>query len=180
MDFLSDGDWWTTYALDGIIGGLLGGLVTGLAVFATIRHERKQRDISDVYAAASDVQAKTYELSARIEAGQRGAESNLQLLDLIIAARAATLRLAGRARARWPGFAKTVEGYHLLVGEAMKQEADKKIPQTRLAVATLKAMSSSCADWMSNPDEFEPRAWQRRKKRRLREASIEDWLKDSG
>lgn len=34
-------DWWLKYGFDGLVGGVVGGAVTGLAVFFTIRHERK-------------------------------------------------------------------------------------------------------------------------------------------
>lgn len=34
-------DWWLEHGLDGIVGALVGGLVTALAVWLTLRHERR-------------------------------------------------------------------------------------------------------------------------------------------
>lgn len=39
----SDGEWWWTVGLDGIVGGLVGSVITIAAVAMTLRHERKIR-----------------------------------------------------------------------------------------------------------------------------------------
>jgi hypothetical protein len=40
----SDLDWWWQFGFDGLIGGVIGGAATGVAVWLTLRHERRLSD----------------------------------------------------------------------------------------------------------------------------------------
>lgn len=51
-------DWWLNHGLDGIVGGVVAGLATALAVWLTLRHERRLTREN----AAIDTAAKTFPL----------------------------------------------------------------------------------------------------------------------
>ena len=141
----TDAAWWWEYALDGVVGGVLGGVVTAGAVIATLQHERKMADLQDARAAASHLQALTWnahpgptedlmhramvELSARVHRRwRRLSDELLQLMSSDSPTKDVALQTQGLVLT-WMGAPHTYE-------LTRRREAIRWLRRTRKAVTT--------------------------------------------
>jgi len=58
----TDGAWWWEYALDGAVGGVLGGVATGLAVWWTVRFERRHTETVELRQSLDLLQTRLMEI----------------------------------------------------------------------------------------------------------------------
>jgi hypothetical protein len=81
MGRLGDPDWWWEYALDGVVGGVIGGLVTALAVWLTLRHERKLAAEATETTALATERAEARSMALQLQSSAAQVALSLEKMD---------------------------------------------------------------------------------------------------
>lgn len=170
----SDG-WWLEHGLDGIVSGLVGGTMAGLALWATIRHERKirQADLDDreldrLKEVASRLRAHAYTavLTEDDPSPEGLSDSQVELFGV-------AYEVVARAGARGSGLAPLVEAH-------LDEIRARARPGQHSVVSTENPLSKLHADllgWLADPtmsDEFGSALAERAKREYAGEPFIEN------
>lgn len=145
----SESVWWWQHGLDGVVGGLIAGVVTGVAVWLTLRHERRLSSDIASRDAAVRVSAAAARLLAALEAN-RPAEA--ERVDLHIAG----MEFYARCARDWPRVAVILHERcdavaHLRAdGEATGGEVGTAIHRVELEDQAV-AMGTAAVDWLASP-----------------------------
>lgn len=96
---LGEADWWWEHALDGLMGGVLTGVIAGVAVWLTLRHERRLAHELAGQEAAARVNAAAMILTPAVDGTDPGEDEKLTALQV------ATIEFCARVQQRWPATA---------------------------------------------------------------------------
>lgn len=143
---LDDPAWWWEYALDGVIGGVLGGAVLGLAVWLTLRRERRVSALLG----AQEGAARVLDLALRLDEvrTRHGVESE-EAFEALAGFARAVLDWSARIRESWPHVSRLSSE---LRGQVLSEF--KVTPVTRNLPATSK-LGALVHVWLSTPREAE-------------------------
>lgn len=144
MGRLNDAEWWWEFGLDGIGGAIVGGLATVLALWLTLRHERRMADLAECRAVAADVHALAWQAMALVTFAASESADGAALQRRLSAS---MFRLAALTRPRWPMLATSIDSY-------LKQWIDDgpTLPGQEPSVrTTAKQVAGSVALWIEDP-----------------------------
>jgi hypothetical protein len=157
---LGEGDWWLQYGLDGIIGALFAALLAGYAVRRTLRHERRQADLAALREVVAVLQARSFELSTRLELGHGEME---ELFDAVVSLRSTALTAQGLSAKRWRGLSLWIEACDVVMDiAAVSDPLDAELERS---LTNLRAV---CSSWLAEPTSFDPRWWQFKRRSEVR------------
>lgn len=163
MGRLGDADWWWEHGLDGIAGGVVAGLVTVLAIWLTLRHERRSAQLLALEAAAADLQGDA--ITRGWVFFQRKASSR-ERLDELTRITVSVNRVRARAVRRWPGFAVAITEAHTRVYDLASLTVQPRPSPSE--VGACGDLGGRASRWLVDPRAYEPARWQLLARRRLR------------
>lgn len=163
MGRLDNAEWWWEVGLDGIGGAVVGGLATVLALWLTLRHERRMAELTECRAVAAEVHALAWQAMALVTFS---ASESAEGAALQRSLSASMFRLAALTRPRWPMLASSIDdllGQWILSGPTQPGQE----PGVR---DTAKRAAGTVASWIEDPSSWSSSRTARlaRQMRRLR------------
>lgn len=148
-DRLWTDDWWLEHGLDGIIGGATGGAVTGLAVWLTIRHERRLRRETDLNLAIGRLHEACSQLMVAVADLQ--ADALPEAANDVLSASSRTIALSTRQDPALTSFlGRTHEELLSALEGRTVAEAAKELHRV------VPRLSAGIMVWLSDPKGFNP------------------------